>query len=94
MRVVALAETLAGVHRAVGRFVIQSPTHGASTSAIILLEGNMIAANSDVIAELVCRAPQISLPNPFLPNRRGSLDGYAEYGVSTTDAALSANALT
>jgi two-component system, NarL family, nitrate/nitrite response regulator NarL len=63
MRVVAQADTLAGVHRAVERYLIQSPTQRASTSAsaIMLLEGNMISAKSDVISELVCRAPQLKI---------------------------------
>ena len=61
MRVVAQANTLEGVHRAVERFLIQSPTQRASTSAIMLLGGNMISAKSDVISELVCRAPQLKI---------------------------------
>jgi two-component system, NarL family, nitrate/nitrite response regulator NarL len=61
MRVVAQADTLAGVHRAVERYLTQSPTQRASTSAIMLLEGNMISAKSDVISELVCRAPQLKI---------------------------------
>jgi hypothetical protein len=51
MRVVAQATTLAGVHRAVERYFSQSPTQRASTSAIILLEGNMISATVDAISE-------------------------------------------
>lgn len=61
MRVVAQADTLAGVHRAVDRFFIPSPTPSASTSAIILLEGHIIPATTNVISELVCRAPQVKI---------------------------------
>jgi two-component system, NarL family, nitrate/nitrite response regulator NarL len=61
MRVVAQADTLAGVHRAVDRFFIPSPTPSASTSAIILLEGHIIPATSNVISELVSRAPQVKI---------------------------------
>jgi two-component system nitrate/nitrite response regulator NarL len=61
MRVVAQADTLAGVHRAVGRFFIPSPTASASKSAIILLEGHIIPATSNVISELVSRAPQVKI---------------------------------
>jgi two-component system, NarL family, nitrate/nitrite response regulator NarL len=65
MRVVAQANTLAGVHRAVERFFIQSPTQRASTSAIILLEGNMISATVDAISELVRCAPQVKIIAQF-----------------------------
>jgi hypothetical protein len=55
MRVVAQADTLAGAHRAIERLVIQAPSAPApqrtSTSAILLLEGNMIAATSNVISD-------------------------------------------
>jgi DNA-binding NarL/FixJ family response regulator len=61
MRVVAQADTLAGVHRAVDRFFIPSPTLSASTRAIILLEHHIIAATSNVISELVSRAPQAKI---------------------------------
>jgi DNA-binding NarL/FixJ family response regulator len=61
MRVVAQTDTLAGVHRAVDRFFISSPTPSASTSAIILLEGHIIPATSNVISELVSRAPQAKI---------------------------------
>jgi two-component system, NarL family, nitrate/nitrite response regulator NarL len=61
MRVVAQVDTLAGAHRAIERLVIQSPTQRASTTAILLLEGNLISAKSNVISELVCRAPQLKI---------------------------------
>jgi DNA-binding NarL/FixJ family response regulator len=61
MRVVAQADTLADVHRAVDRFFIPSPTPSASTSAIILLEGHIIPATSNVISELLSRAPQVKI---------------------------------
>jgi two-component system, NarL family, nitrate/nitrite response regulator NarL len=61
MRVVAQADTLAGVHRAVRRFFIQSPTQRASENAIILLEGNMIPATVDAISDLVRLAPQVKI---------------------------------
>jgi two-component system, NarL family, nitrate/nitrite response regulator NarL len=65
MRVVAQANTLAGLHRAVERYFSQSPTQRASTSAIILLEGNMISATVDAISELVRRAPQVKIIAQF-----------------------------
>jgi two-component system, NarL family, nitrate/nitrite response regulator NarL len=58
MRVVAQATTLEGVHRAAEHFFSQSPTQGASTSTIILLDGKMISDKLDAITELVQRAPQ------------------------------------
>jgi hypothetical protein len=61
MRVVAEADTLAGAHRAIERLVIQSPTQRAFTSAILLLEGNMIETRSDVISEMVWCAPQLKV---------------------------------
>jgi two-component system, NarL family, nitrate/nitrite response regulator NarL len=61
IRVVAQADTLAGVHRAVDRFFIPSHTLSASTSAIILLEGQIIPATSNVISELLSRAPQAKI---------------------------------
>jgi two-component system nitrate/nitrite response regulator NarL len=65
MRVVAQADTLAGAHRAIERLVIQAPSAPApqrtSTSAILLLQGNMIAATSNVISDMVCRAPQLKI---------------------------------
>jgi two-component system nitrate/nitrite response regulator NarL len=61
MGVVAQADTLAGAHWAVERFFIRSRTQRAYTSAIMLLEGNMISARSDVVSELVCRAPQLKI---------------------------------
>jgi DNA-binding NarL/FixJ family response regulator len=59
MRVVAQATTLEGVHPAVERYFIQSPTQRASTSAIVLLEGNM--STVDAISELIRRAPQVKI---------------------------------
>jgi hypothetical protein len=47
MRVVAQANTLEAVHRAVERFFSQSLTQGASPRAIILLEGNMMSGTVD-----------------------------------------------
>jgi two-component system, NarL family, nitrate/nitrite response regulator NarL len=61
MQVIAQADTLAGVHRAVDRFFIPSPTPSASTSAIILLDGHIIPATSNVISELLSRAPQAKI---------------------------------
>jgi two-component system nitrate/nitrite response regulator NarL len=61
MRVVAQTDTLAGVHRAVERLLIQPQTPPASTDAIMLLEDNMISAKSDVISQLVCRSPQLKI---------------------------------
>jgi DNA-binding NarL/FixJ family response regulator len=60
MRVVARANTLEGVHRAVERFFSQSPTQGTSPR-IILLDGNMISGTVDAISELVRRAPQVKI---------------------------------
>jgi two-component system, NarL family, nitrate/nitrite response regulator NarL len=61
MQVVAQTHTLAGVHRAVERFFSQSRTQGASKSAIILLERNMIWGTVNAISELVRRAPQTKI---------------------------------
>jgi DNA-binding NarL/FixJ family response regulator len=61
MRVVAQANTLEGVHRAVERFFSQSPTQGGSPRTIILLEGNMISGAVDALSELVRRAPQAKI---------------------------------
>src|ERR1700722_8537735 len=61
MQVIAQADTLAGVHRAVDRFFIPSPTPNASTSAIILLDGHIIPATSNVISELLSRAPHAKI---------------------------------
>src|SRR3984957_5918880 len=61
MRVVAQADTLAGVHRAVDRFFIPLPTPSESTTAIILLQGHIIPATTNVISELVSRAPQVKI---------------------------------
>jgi DNA-binding NarL/FixJ family response regulator len=61
MRVVAQADTLAGVHRAAERFFGQSPMQGAPKSAIILLAGNMISGSVNAISELVRRAPQTKI---------------------------------
>jgi DNA-binding NarL/FixJ family response regulator len=61
MRVVAQATTLEGVHPAVERYFIQSPTQRASTSAIVLLDGNMISGTVDAISELIRRAPQVKI---------------------------------
>jgi two-component system, NarL family, nitrate/nitrite response regulator NarL len=61
MRVVAQADTLAGVHRAVDRFFIPSPTPSPSTSAVILIEGHIIPATTNVISDLVSRAPQVKI---------------------------------
>jgi hypothetical protein len=46
MRVVAQANTLQGVHRAVEHCFSKSPMQGASPRALILLEGNMFLARS------------------------------------------------
>ncbi len=61
MRVVAQANTLEGVHRAVERFFSQSPTQGGSPRSIILLEGSMISGTVDTISELIRRAPQAKI---------------------------------
>lgn len=61
MRVVAQADTLARIHRAVERFAIDPPTSRGSASVIMLLESNMISAQSDLISELVGRAPQLKI---------------------------------
>jgi DNA-binding NarL/FixJ family response regulator len=61
MRVVAQANTLEGVHRAVEHFFSQSPTQGASPRALILLESNMLSGTVDAISELVRRAPQAKI---------------------------------
>jgi two-component system, NarL family, nitrate/nitrite response regulator NarL len=61
MRVVAQVDTLAGAHRAMERLVIQSPTQRASTSAVLLVEGNMISGTVDAISELVRCAPQVKI---------------------------------
>lgn len=61
LRVVAQADTLAGVHRAVERFFSQSRTLGASKSTIIILEGNMIAGAVIAISKLVRCAPQTKI---------------------------------
>jgi DNA-binding NarL/FixJ family response regulator len=58
MRVVAQANTLEGVHRAVERFFSKVPTQGAPPRALILLAGNMFSGTVDAISELVRRAPQ------------------------------------
>jgi two-component system, NarL family, nitrate/nitrite response regulator NarL len=58
MRVVAQADTLEGVHRAVGCFFRQSPTQGACQRAIILLDGDMVSGTAGAISELVRRAPE------------------------------------
>jgi two-component system nitrate/nitrite response regulator NarL len=90
MRVVAQADTLAGVHRAVDRFFSQSPTQGASKSAMILLEGNMISGTVNVISELVRRAPQTKIivqldeknePNTVELYRRG-VSGIIPHSIS------------
>jgi DNA-binding NarL/FixJ family response regulator len=65
MRVVAQANTLEGVHRAVEHFLIQSPTQGASPRALILLAGNMFSGTVDAISELVRRAPQAKIITQF-----------------------------
>lgn len=61
IRVVAQADSRAGVHLAVERFAIQRRTLPSSTSPIMLLESNMISAKSDLISELVGRAPQLKI---------------------------------
>jgi DNA-binding NarL/FixJ family response regulator len=60
MRVVARANTLEGIHRAVERFFSQSPTQG-TPPGIILLEGNMVSGTIDAISELVRRAPELKI---------------------------------
>ena len=61
MRVVAQANTLEGVHRAVAHFFSQSPTQGASPRALILLDSSMFSGTFDAISELVRRAPQAKI---------------------------------
>jgi DNA-binding NarL/FixJ family response regulator len=61
MRVVAQADTLEGVHRAVEHYFSKSPTQCASPRALILLEGNMFLGTDDAISELVRRAPQAKI---------------------------------
>jgi DNA-binding NarL/FixJ family response regulator len=61
MRVVAQANTLEGVHRAVERFFSQAPTQGAPPRTLILLAGNMFSGTVDAISELVRRAPQAKI---------------------------------
>jgi DNA-binding NarL/FixJ family response regulator len=61
IRVVARANTLEGVQRAVERVFSQSQTQGTSPRAIILLEGNMISGTVNAISELVRRAPQAKI---------------------------------
>jgi two-component system, NarL family, nitrate/nitrite response regulator NarL len=61
MRVVAQANTLEGVHRAVEHCFSKSPMQGASPRALILLEGNMFLGTVDGISELVRRAPQAKI---------------------------------
>jgi two-component system nitrate/nitrite response regulator NarL len=58
MRVVAQANTVEAVHRAVDRFFSQSATQSASTIAVILVDGNLISGTESAISELVHRAPQ------------------------------------
>jgi two-component system, NarL family, nitrate/nitrite response regulator NarL len=58
MRVVAQADALEGVHRAVECLSRQSPTQGACQHAIILLDSNMISGMVGAISELVRRAPE------------------------------------
>jgi DNA-binding NarL/FixJ family response regulator len=61
MRVVAQANTLEGVHRAVEHFLSQSPTQGVPPRALILLASNMLSGTVDAISQLVRRAPQAKI---------------------------------